>query len=361
MVRNDFGYICAPGTINVDPLFHVDTYQTVHQMISGVKGKLTESCSLSTVLKALFPAASITGAPKVRATGIINELEYSPRKVYTGAIGCVLPNNNACFNVPIRTLICEATHTELGIGSGIVADSNPESEWEECLTKKKFSNSSYPDFDILETILWTRKEGFKYLADHLERAEQSQRYFGRKWQAEKVNKALKNTLFEPEMQYARARLLVSRDGNAQTEVYPMTQTGWDTSTPLKVYISNRPTNSNDIFLYHKTTNRAFYNKHFRNALNAGYADCIFVNEKGEVTEGAISNIFIKLNNKWLTPPLSSGLLAGIWRKHQLKNLKATEQVIYLDDLKSATEILIGNSVRGSGNVTQVTTSPQTDK
>jgi para-aminobenzoate synthetase/4-amino-4-deoxychorismate lyase len=351
MVRNDLGRICKSGSISVNPLFRVDTYPTVHQMVSGVNGELETGTGLLEMLTATFPPASITGAPKIRAMEIISGLESSPRKIYTGAIGCFSPNRDLCLNVAIRTLLCSDNRTELGIGSGIVADSKPQNEWIECLMKSGFANFNPHDFDILETILWDKDNGFAYLEEHLERARNSQVYFGREWNAENANKSLrrlKDLLLRRKIKYARVRVIISKNGRLKTEYTILEKAGWN-KQKLKLKISEKATNSKDVFLYHKTTNREFYDDEFKKAHSEGFDEVIFVNEKGEVTEGAITNIFILNKEGWRTPSLKCGLLPGIWRKKMICELRAEAKIITLEDLKTATRIIIGNSVRGSQN------------
>ncbi|MFA6292107.1 MAG: aminodeoxychorismate synthase component I [Victivallales bacterium] len=346
MVRNDLGRICEPGSISAAPLFRVDTYPTVHQMVSGVNGQLKAGTGIVEILKATFPPASITGAPKIRAMEIISELESSPRKIYTGTIGCFRPNGDFCLNVAIRTFLCSKSRTELGIGSGIVADSEPHAEWLECLMKSGFANFNPPDFEVLETILWDKDKGFAFLDEHLARARDSQAYFGRRWDKERSNKALRRLKsLLPKLKYARVRFLVSKNGRVKTEYTVLERTGWDKQI-LKLKISGKPVSSKDVFLYHKTTNRQLYDSEFKAAHTEGFDEVIFMNEKGEITEGAITNIFILTKNGWCTPSLKCGLLPGIWRKKMICELRAEERNITLKDLKSAEKIIIGNSVRG---------------
>jgi para-aminobenzoate synthetase/4-amino-4-deoxychorismate lyase len=347
MVRNDFGRICKPGSISVEPLFRVDTYPTVHQMVSGVNGELKSGTGLVEIFRATFPPASITGAPKIRAMEIISELESSPRKIYTGALGCFNPDGALCLNVAIRTFLCTRGETELGIGSGIVADSEPRKEWLECLMKSGFANFNPPDFDILETILWAKGSGFAYLNEHLERARNSQIYFGRKWDERGANKALRRVKsLLSKIKYARIRFIVSKTGRAKTEYSVLEKSGWD-KQELKLKVSENPVNSKDVFLYHKTTSRRFYDSEFKKARSEGFDEVIFLNEQGEVTEGAITNIFILGENGWSTPSLKCGLLPGIWRNKTICELPAVEKRITIKDLKSAEKIIVGNSVRGS--------------
>ena len=351
MVRNDLGRICDPGSISADPLFHVDTYPTVHQMVSGVNGKLKSGTGLLEILAATFPPASITGAPKIRAMEIISELESSPRKIYTGAIGCFSPNGDLCLNVAIRTFLCSNSRTELGIGSGIVADSEPRKEWLECLMKSGFANFNMPDFSVLETILWDKEKGFAYLKEHLERTRNSQIYFGRKWNAYNANKSLrrlKSLLLRRKIEYARVRFIVSKTGRVKTEYSILEKAGWNKQNP-KLKVSRKRVSSRNVFLYHKTTNREFYDAEFKQAHSEGFDEVIFMNEKGEVTEGAITNIFILTKDGWRTPSRKCGLLPGIWRKKMICELRAEEKTITLKDLKTAKKIIIGNSVRGSQN------------
>lgn len=140
LLRNDLSRVCIPGSVAVPELFAVESYPTVHQMISRVTGRLRDGDGAIEALRALFPCGSITGAPKIRAMEIIGEVEKTPRGIYTGCIGSIDPNGDARFNVAIRTISVEkeAEQGIMGIGSAIVADSLPESEWAECLDKASF-------------------------------------------------------------------------------------------------------------------------------------------------------------------------------------------------------------------------------
>jgi para-aminobenzoate synthetase/4-amino-4-deoxychorismate lyase len=348
MVRNDLGRICQIGSVKVESLFKIKTFRTVHQMVSDISGKLRKNISLCDILKALFPAASITGAPKVRAMEIINELEVEPRKVYTGSIGCFLPKGDMCLNVAIRTILGSDKDFELGIGSGIVADSLAESEWNECILKSSFSKLENINFDLLETILWQSGKGFVLLEEHCERLHNSCKYL--QWKCSKSS--LKNELYSifdkgiaNKKKNYRVRLLFSLFSGIRVECFEIQNIGWNTKC-AKVYISSICTSSDDFFLYHKTTNRGVYDIAFRNSIDKGFDEVLFMNEKGELTEGAISNIFILLGGIWYTPELGCGLLPGIWRQKMIKEFNACEKVLFLEDLYNADKVFIGNSVRG---------------
>lgn len=348
MVRNDLGRICELGSVKTGPIFQVDTYNTVHQMISRVQGTLPEDISFPDIFRAAFPAASITGAPKIRAMQIIKELEFSPRKVYTGSIGCIHPDGDFCFNVAIRTLICEGSSVELGIGSGIVADSDPLDEWRESLLKSSFVSRKLPEFELLETMLWRSDEGFVYRREHLERLRNSHIYFKWPYDEEDIVGCLDQKLKGFESQFAIVRLRTSQNGTVKVEANLLPENGWGT-TSLKIKVSDQQTSSEDLFLYHKNTNRAFYNEQFKQARSEGFDEVVFTNEKGEVTEGAITNIFMRFGGKWFTPPIKCGLLPGVWRSAKIKELPAEERILNLEDLRKADEILLGNSVRGGGS------------
>ncbi|MGL4855197.1 MAG: chorismate-binding protein, partial [Lentisphaeria bacterium] len=337
MVRNDLGKFCDANSIFVNPLFHVDSYRTVHQMISLVHGQSHQG--LSTIFREMFPAASITGAPKIRAMEIIHELEASPRHVYCGALGSVEPNGDLCFNVPIRTLTCEQDKTLLGIGSGVVADSVDNSEWQECLLKASFVNHYEPVFNLFETLRWTFEEGYSDLDAHLQRLTNSQRWFNRK--VNNWREQLPQSFNHPQ----RIKLIVDVYGILKVEASPQGEFSWGKELIL-CKISDKVVNSKDIFLYHKTTNRAFYQSELSLAKQENFDEVIFFNERGELTEGSISNIFIMVDNQWFTPSLECGLLPGIERAKLLKELSAKEFSINREMFDKAQTILLCNSLRG---------------
>jgi para-aminobenzoate synthetase component 1 len=143
LLRNDISRICLPGTVRVPQLFHVETYATVHQMVSTVQGQLAPDAGLAQILAALFPCGSITGAPKVRSMQIIADLEGAAREIYCGAIGWVDPAGPMRFSVAIRSPWVETPgRLRLNVGGGIVHDSQAGSEWEEALCKAAFLGRS---------------------------------------------------------------------------------------------------------------------------------------------------------------------------------------------------------------------------
>ncbi|MDD3118908.1 MAG: aminodeoxychorismate synthase component I [Victivallales bacterium] len=348
MVRNDLGRVCDPGSIVADPLFQVETFRTVHQMTGTVRGRLRAAVTLPELFAATFPAASITGAPKVRAMEIIHAVEPTPRRAYTGTVGCLIPGGDCRFNVAIRTLTEQQGKYELGVGGGIVADSQPEAEWAEARLKSAFAAvPPLPPFQVLETMLYRRRGGWSMREEHLARLARSQRYFGRPFDRAAVIAHLDGLTIAADC--ARVRLTLDRNGRPATTVVPLTQPGW--SRPrLIVGLAATGLSRREVFLYHKTTRRDWYDHIHRRGLDAGCDDIICYNTAGELTESCIANLFIHRRGVWLTPALKCGLLPGLWRQRTMTELDAREAVLTADDLAAAETILLGNSVRGGAEV-----------
>lgn len=342
LLRNDIGRISETGFVSVRDLFSVEKYQTLFQMTSTVEGKVREGVHFYDLFKAIFPGGSVTGAPKIRAMEIIHEIETEPRGIYTGSIGYITPERKAVFNIAIRTVIIQGEEGEMGTGSGIVWDSDPEAEYEECTLKANFLIIPHEDFDLLETILWN--DGYFLLEKHLERLKNSAHYFDYPFDASSIVPALEREAvkFKRDRKY-RVRLMLNRYGGFYIESSPLEER----QNENLVMISDVRTDSSNVFLYHKTTKRHLYDDAYRDALSRGCIEIIFINERGQITEGAISNIFIKKDGHYYTPPVECGLLNGIYRQHLLETLPwAEEKVLYLNDLEEADSILVCNSVRG---------------
>lgn len=352
LLRNDLGRVAEIGLIRVTDLFTIETYRTVHQMTSGITARLRDDIGLRDLLYSLFPCGSVTGAPKIRAMEIINELEADPRGVYTGAIGTIGPNGNACFNVAIRTLMLHSDgRGEIGIGSGVVQDSDGEAEFDECLLKAHFLTRPYPHFQLIETLRWATREGYYLLDRHLDRLATSAVHFGyvcdptavrAQLNAEAMNfvRSAQSTLYQ-------IRLLLDEDG-----VVRVTATPIDPPPPDRLWryvVSEHRVDSTNIFLYHKTTNRALYD-HEYNRLNAatGCDEVLFLNERGEITEGSRTNLFVERDGRLLTPAISCGLLDGTLRRELLERdiQPAEEAVLRPQDLRGYDHVFLGNSVQG---------------
>jgi len=349
LLRNDLGRICTMGSIRVEDLFSVEKYRSLFQMTSTVTGTLRANISYYEIFRSMFPSGSITGAPKIRTMQIINELEQTPRGVYTGTIGFIAPDRTCVFNVAIRTLVLKNTHAAMGVGGGIVADSEPAEEYRECLLKASFLTQSTPPFQLIETMLW--EDEIALLNMHLDRLEVSASYFGFAFDRQTIAKQLDTRLKQlaPHSRF-RVRLLLDSEGAltiATTPCPPHKSSG-------RVLVSSARTYSRNIFLRHKTTNRALYDTLYAQSRAEGFDDVIFLNERDEVTEGAISSVFIQRGDRLLTPPLGSGVLPGVFRRHLLESNKTAEvRVLTVQDLESADHVFLCNSVRGMSRVTSI--------
>ncbi len=358
LLRNDLGRLSSMGGVTTTSLFTVETYPTLHQMTSTITGQMADHVSLTDLFKALFPCGSVTGAPKIRTMEIIHELEHRPRGVYTGGIGYLAPTGDAVFNVPIRTIVLNKNRGEMGIGSGIVHDSKPEAEWQECLLKGKFLCNPRPEFQIIETILWQRDTGFWLLDRHLARLAASADYFDYPANLNAIEQGLQEATSTWEAASVKVRLLLHQDGQFSISASPCNPptaldlpapTAGTATPPLpRITVSNQATNSTWPFLYHKTTRRDLYSHERQQAIDQGYYEVIFTNEKGGITEGSISNILVRQDRHLFTPPLHCGLLAGVCREFLLLNHPGliTEKILHQEDLLTADAIYLTNSVRG---------------
>ncbi len=353
LLRNDLGRLCRMGSVKVQSLFDVEDYETLHQMTSTISGKIGPDTSMLELFTALFPCGSVTGAPKIRTMEIIRELELEPRGVYTGAIGFIGPGGDCCFNVPIRTVVLENGHGEMGIGSGIVADSEPEQEWEECLLKSNFLTRPQPEFQLIETMLWRSAGGFRLLGLHLSRLRQSAAYFNFTFAEEQCRAALETMALEfsgPR----RVRMLLHKNGAMALSASACAVPEYETFAAVRaqerrrVCLATVNTDSTQVMFFHKTTLRQMYDEARAAALGQGYIEVFFTNERGELTEGSISNIFIKKDGVYYTPPVECGLLAGVMRAHLLTSEPETvrEKVLSRDDLRRADALYMVNSIRG---------------
>ena len=341
LLRNDLGRIAEIGSVKVTDLFTVETYSTLHTMTSGISARRRADVGTTELLANLFPCGSITGAPKLRAMEIIHAVEAGPRGLYTGSIGHFAPNGDLTLNVAIRTaVIGNDGNGEIGIGGGIVADSTAGDEYREALLKMAFFTDPAQPVTLIETLLWDRAEGYALLARHLDRMADSAGYFGLPFDREAVLALLEGQSFPADLM--RVRLTLDASGPDVTSV-PLPPN----PDVFRFAIAPERLDSQSLWLAHKTTNRAFYDEPRQRAhAELGVDEVLFCNERGELTEGSITNLFVERGGILLTPPLSSGLLPGTLRAELLASGKAAEQVLTLADLETAEAIWLGNSVRG---------------
>ena len=360
LLRNDLSRISEPGSVKVDDLFSIETYPSLHTMTSGIQAQLKSNTKFTQLLRALFPCGSVTGAPKIRAMQIINELETVPRNAYCGAIGMIDPatkahETRARFNVGIRTLsLGQDGSLSYPVGSGVVADSTGASEYEECLLKAAFLTGG--QFQLIETLGWDPSIGFMYLELHLQRLAASAFVFGYAFDKSAVQSALDTATHDLGSPH-KVRLTLANDGNVETSVTAL-KLG-SIKTPWPVSISKNRLKSRDRLLRHKTTERQFYdNELARISALTGCKEALFFNQRDELCEGSFTNVFLVKDGVMFTPALRSGLLPGILRKTLLANGDAKTKILTLRDLCGADEIWIGNSVRGLVRARLIDNNPQ---
>jgi para-aminobenzoate synthetase/4-amino-4-deoxychorismate lyase len=338
LLRNDLSRVCIAGSVKVPELFHVESYPTVHQMTSTVTGVLADAHDAIDVIQALFPCGSITGAPKIRAMQVVDEVEATPRGLYCGSIGRIDNNGDAAFNVAIRTFTaCEVTQSlSLGLGSGVVADSVEGDEWAECLAKGDFAKLKNPGFDLIETIRFEPATGILRLDKHLERMKSSAAYFGFEFDWHELHNRLQASIYNLK-RLSRIRLMVSQHGAQAIEIWPL-----EDVTEWRVGVVPLPVDAGDFRLRHKISDRAFYDDARR-----GRPDCdevVFVGRDGLLTEGSITALFVECDGQFLTPRLETGLLPSILRRELIEAGKAKEADLRIEDLSDG--FWVGNSLRG---------------
>lgn len=346
LLRNDLSRIAEPGSVSVPELFAVETYPTLHAMVSTIAAQLQTRLRIEAILHALFPCGSVTGAPKIRAMEIIRELETDPRGVYCGAIGHIAPDGTAAFNVAIRTVFIENGRGTLGLGGAVVYDSIAKEEYAECLLKAQFFEKTRRPIALIETLRWDGE--FVRLALHLERMMRSATWLGLPFCRATAMELVYSTV-SASAQPLRVRLLLGEDGRFECTADPLG------SQPQcwTFAISPHRVDSRNLMLRHKTTWREFYDDECERLRETmGVDEALFLNERGELTEGSRTNLFLRRGDCLLTPPLDSGLLAGVLRQELLEKGRCREAVLTQADLEGAEEIFFGNSLRGLISATQ---------
>jgi para-aminobenzoate synthetase/4-amino-4-deoxychorismate lyase len=357
LLRNDLGRVAESGAVTVPRLFDVSRYGSVLQMTSTVCARLRDGLSLAEVFEALYPCGSITGAPKRRTMQIVRELETDPRGVYTGAIGWfdAPPDGRGigdfCLSVPIRTLTLQPPEIgglragEMGVGAGIVHDSVAADEYEECRVKAAFLTGLTAGFELFETIHATHADGCRHLQLHLQRLRTSAAYFGFAYEEQAVRNALEQACAALPPGPHRLRLALDQMGGCAIRCAPLAPI----AEPVKVLPAPQPTTAGDLFLRHKTTVRETYDAAWLEAERRGAFDMLFCNTHGELTEGGRTNVFVKLDGRWYTPPLAAGVLPGVMRSVLLADpaWNASEKRLTWDDLLAAEALVVCNALRGA--------------
>jgi len=361
LLRNDLGRIAETGSVRVPALFSVEPYQTVFQMTSTIEARLPPATGLAELLRALFPCGSITGAPKHRTMQIIAALENTPRGLYTGSIGWLdAPMGEAacgdfCLSVAIRTVTLEArgpgmARGRMGVGAGITIDSRAGEEFEECVLKARFLTGLDPGFYLFETMHACREAGVRHLDRHLARLAASAARLGFDCPVAHIGEVVAAQAHSLAPGGAsRLRLALHRDGRFDLVVAPLDDTPRSADGQVALLVASDPVDGSDPFLRHKTTLRQRYDLALRQAMAQGAFDVLFFNQAGHLTEGARSNVFVRLDGAWFTPPLAEGLLPGVMRSVLLEDpaYAASERALTRAELDRAEAVVVCNALRGA--------------
>jgi para-aminobenzoate synthetase/4-amino-4-deoxychorismate lyase len=338
MIRNDLGKCAPAGKVLTQSLMDIEHYPSVLQMTSTVSAE--GSADVLAWLKALFPCASITGAPKTKTMEWITRLEHAPRGIYTGAIGGFFADGISEFNVAIRTAVHRPAtgwvryHT----GCGIVWDSDPEAEYEESLLKTAVLTHRTPPMQLLETMRTDPETGIQHLHRHIDRMRHSAACLGFEWNEDDLRNQLliKATVFT---EAQKVRVLLSPDGHFEVSLFPLPP-----STPMRFSVDTEPTPSTHPDLKHKTTHREVYIQARNRCPDVD--ETLLLNERGELMEFTIGNLVVEHAGTFWTPPLQSGLLPGTARAEWLQNETLQEKTLTPADLETADGIYLLNDVRG---------------
>ncbi len=346
LLRNDLSRISQPRTVRVPALFTVETYPTFHTLTSTITAKLLPGVGVRERLASLFPCGSIVGAPKIRAAEVIRDLEPEPRGVYTGALGVIAPDGDMRFNVAIRTAwIGPDGEGRYGVGGGIVADSDPDAEYDEALLKGRVLTDLAADFGLIETFAWLPDQGFVRLGRHLARLAASARALDFRFD----QGALSDRLAEAAVAWSategakRVRLELARSGETT-----LTHGRLDASAPslLRLGLADARLDAGDPFLRHKTTRREVYERAFAVAAADGLDEAILLNRGGTVADCCRASLFAELDGRLVTPTLASGALDGVLRASLIEQGSAIERDLTVADLHRASRLFVGSSLRG---------------
>lgn len=340
LIRNDMSRVAEPHSVRVPRLFHTEALPTVWQMTSDVQARTRVGIGLADIFTALFPCGSVTGAPKIQAMRLIDELEASDRGWYCGALGVVRPCGHATFNVPIRTVSIRGDEACCGIGSGITIDSTPDGEWSEWRSKRAFLERARAPFELLETL---RLEGGRlvHVQAHLERMARAAAHFGFVWPHSAVDTCLADLVQRHPEGTWRVRLLLAIDGTCRAEAFALGAS----PAPMVVRLAHAPMDDlHAEFVRYKTTRRAHYEA--LAPTEPGIHDSLLWNEAGEITEFTRGNVALHIDGRWVTPPTSCGLLEGVGRQVALREGRVVEQVVRVDELPRVEALAFINSLRG---------------
>ncbi len=353
LMRNDLAREAVPGSVRVAAPYAIESYPTLHQMVTTVQATLTPGKSAVDLIRAIFPCGSVTGAPKIRAMELIDRFERDARGVYCGAIGHIdtpLPDQagGAAFNVAIRTARLTPDYPGaaggralLGVGSAVVADSTMQDEWRECLLKGSFVRLSAGQADLIETMAFDPATGIALIDLHLHRLGASAAALGFAFDLHATRNAIQALCFDCAAP-AKVRLLLARSGVIALEAGALPPAP---ERPLVCAVLPLPVAADDWRLRHKTSDRGFYTDALAVAHGAGADEALLLRDDGRLTEGSFTNLFVRRSDgRLITPRADLGLLPGVLRRSLIAAGKAVEGDVTIADLQDG--FLLGNAVRG---------------
>lgn len=358
LLRNDLGRIACVGGVSVPEQFKVSRFGQVWQMTSKVEAHLPQGTPFATILGATFPCGSITGAPKHQSMKIIHALEQRPRGIYTGSIGFIEPAHNhlgfkATLSVAIRTLVLHPNadnalhyHGVMGVGSGIVQDSDGALEYAECGWKSRFLKNIPLDFALFETMRVDDHRCALFDA-HLNRLRDSAALVGLSC-PDDVDAQIQAYITTLPAGQHRLKAVLNTDGGLTFGHSPLLSL----AGPVQYLVAPKRLPNQDGLRRHKITARTIFDDAWHRAESQGAFDMLFFNQAGYLLEGARSSVFIKHQGQWLTPSLDLDILPSTMRAAILADPES-----YLDApvceghitetmLAEASQVLLVNALRG---------------
>ena len=357
LLRNDLNQIAEPGSVHAKELFAVKSLKTVHQMVSTLEATIHPQCPFQDIIQALFPCGSITGAPKKRTLELISQLERNPRGLYTGAIGHIKPNNDMCFNVSIRTVWLEQQKGQMGVGGGIVNDSEALSEYQEMKLKGRFLTDMPLPFQLIETLYYRPTYGIRHIESHLARLQNSASVLGFKIDIKDIHQQLLQAIaLHTDHPTYKIRLMAYKDGSINMSLQPIHETAL--CTPLTLALEYKTTmDACNILLQHKTTAasvRGVYQNIMSRHKSKQPYDVLVRNKEHALTEGTKTNVFVVKDGTWYTPAQNSGVLPGVMRQQLIQKKQVrTDQRLSFEDLHKADEIWLSNALIGVQRATLI--------
>ncbi|MCB1957724.1 MAG: aminotransferase class IV, partial [Rhodocyclaceae bacterium] len=260
-----------------------------------------------------------------------------------------------CLSVAIRTVTLETrgpgmARGRMGVGAGITIDSRAGEEFEECVLKARFLTGLDPGFYLFETMHACRETGVRHLDRHLARLATSAARLGFDCPVAHIGEVVAAQAHGLAPGGAsRLRLALHRDGRFDLVLAPLDAVPQGDDGRVGLLVASDPVDGSDPFLRHKTTLRQRYDLALRQAMAQGAFDVLFFNQAGHLTEGARSNVFVRLDGAWFTPPLAEGLLPGVMRSVLLEDpaYAATERALTRAELDRAEAVVVCNALRGA--------------